>query len=99
MGHDEAFEASLAQKDDAGAGELEPQVLGERRGEDEISYELGLNDQDRAERRGRNLQHLFPGAICGRPQIGQEQCRDYTTPPARSRELPYKTVSWMDPMR
>ncbi|WP_245481762.1 hypothetical protein [Mesorhizobium sp. M7A.F.Ce.TU.012.03.2.1] len=65
MGDHEALEASLAQKDDAGAGECEPQVLGERRGEDEIAYELGLDDQDRVERRGRNLQHLFPGAICG----------------------------------
>ncbi|WP_246738846.1 hypothetical protein [Mesorhizobium sp. NZP2234] len=48
----EAFEMRFAEEHDPGAGEFELQVPGERRGEDDVAYELRLNDQDRAERRG-----------------------------------------------
>ncbi|MBZ9740945.1 MULTISPECIES: hypothetical protein [unclassified Mesorhizobium] len=52
MRNHEALELRFAEKHDPGAGKFEPQVPGECRCENDIAYELRLNDQDRAERSG-----------------------------------------------
>ncbi|WP_225248351.1 hypothetical protein [Mesorhizobium sp. J8] len=55
----EAGEMRLAEKHDSDAGILKLQVLGQRRGKDDVADELGLHDQNRSESGGGNLQHGF----------------------------------------